>query len=59
MNQTQCAGHAEAKWPTNGQQPPEQVAVANDEQVMGDGVLEAAAEAQPEEAAAHSYILEG
>ena len=27
--------------------------------MVGDAVLEAAAEAQPEEAAAHSYVLEG
>jgi len=36
-----------------------QVAGANDEQAVGDVVLEAAAEAQPEEAEAHSYVSEG
>jgi len=34
-------------------------AAANDEQAVGVVVLEAAAEAQPEEAAVHSYVLEG
>jgi hypothetical protein len=59
MNQRLYAGHKEGKWPTNGQQPQVQVAAANDEQEVGDAVLEAAVEAQPEEAAAHSYVLEG
>jgi hypothetical protein len=52
------AGHEEAKWPTNEQQPAVQAAATNDEQAVGDVMLEVAAEAQPEEAAAHSYALE-
>ena len=39
------AGHGEAKWLANERQPPVQAAAANDEQVVGDVVLEAAAAA--------------
>ena len=53
------AGHEEAKWLTNEQQPPVQAAAANDEQVVGDVVLEVAAEVQPEVVVAYSYASEG
>ena len=52
------AGHEEAKWLTNEQQPLVQAAVASDEQVVGDVVLEVAAEVQPE-VVAYSYASEG